>query len=206
MQDDQFYQDKFQNFQNSNSEQTAFPDMTFMQQPGETGRPPRRDENQREDRGPGRGNQPQFAPPFTPSRPPGTPQRPPFTPPRPPVTPPRPPVTPPRPPVTPPRPPVTPPGPPVTPPRPIPPTGGQPQPPRSAPPTFSPRIPSSQTGPRGLRNCLFRNTFIWLNNGNSFWFFPTFVGRQAVLGFRWRGFAWTFERINLNRIWAFQCF
>ncbi|WMJ89888.1 hypothetical protein [Anaerocolumna sp. MB42-C2] len=169
MQDDQFYYNKFQNFQNSNSEQPVYPDMTFMQQPGEDGRPPRRDDRQRDDRqrdnrprderGPGRDNQPPFIPP---------PPPPPFTPP---------------------------PG-----------EGGPTQAPRSAPPAFSPRIPSRQDGPRGIRNCLYRNTFIWLNNGNSFWFYPTFVGRQAVSGFRWRGFAWTFERINLNRIWSFQCF
>ncbi len=82
----------------------------------------------------------------------------------------------------------------------------QPPAPRSAPPSFSPRIPSRQDGARGIRNCLNRNTFIWLNNGNSFWFYPVFVGRQAVAGFRWRGFGWIFQRINLERIRSFQCF
>lgn len=84
--------------------------------------------------------------------------------------------------------------------------GGQLPAPRSAPPAFSPRIPARQDGARGIRSCLYRNTFIWLNNGNSFWFYPTFVGRQAVAGFRWRGFGWTFQRINLERIRSFQCF
>ncbi|MGB8452858.1 MAG: hypothetical protein WCD89_11075 [Anaerocolumna sp.] len=84
--------------------------------------------------------------------------------------------------------------------------GQQPPAPRSAPPTFSPQIPSRQDGARGIRSCLYRNTFIWLNNSNSFWFYPTFVGRQAVAGFRWRGSGWTFQRINLDRIRSFQCF
>ena len=106
------------------------------------------------------------------------------------------------------RPPFNPPPPPFTPPPFNPPgeDGQQPPAPRSAPPTFTPSIPQRQDGARGIRNCLYRNTFIWLNNGNSFWFFPTFVGRQAVAGFRWRGFGWTFQRINLERIRSFQCF
>jgi hypothetical protein len=60
--------------------------------------------------------------------------------------------------------------------------------------------------PRELNRCLNRFTFIWLENGNSFWFYPTFVGRQFVQGFRWRRNRWEFERINLRRIFFFRCF
>jgi hypothetical protein len=59
---------------------------------------------------------------------------------------------------------------------------------------------------RDLRRCLNRFTFIWLNNGNSFWFYPTFIGRQQVEGFRWRRGAWIFDRINIRRIIFFRCF
>lgn len=59
---------------------------------------------------------------------------------------------------------------------------------------------------RDLRRCLNRFTFIWLNNGNSFWFYPTFIGRQQVEGFRWRQGVWMFDRINIRRIIFFRCF
>jgi hypothetical protein len=57
-----------------------------------------------------------------------------------------------------------------------------------------------------MRGCLNRFTFIWLVNGNSFWFYPTFVDRQFVTGFRWRRNRWEFDRINLRRILFHRCF
>lgn len=60
--------------------------------------------------------------------------------------------------------------------------------------------------PRDLQRCINRFTFIWLINGNGFWFYPTFVGRQFVQGFRWRRNRWEFDTINLNRIIFFRCY
>ncbi len=182
LQDNQFYQKIVENFENYKNQQPIYPDMTYTQQPPrDNQRPPRRNNQP-----PRRDNQP----PMRDNRPPMRDNRPPMRDNQPPPGRNN-------------QPPFTPPPPPFTPPR-----GETQQPaaPRSAPPSFSPQIPLRQDGPRGIRGCLYRNTFIWLNNGNSFWFFPTFVGRQAVAGFRWRGFGWTFERINLNRIRSFQCF
>lgn len=115
-------------------------------------------------------------------------------------------------------------------------SGGAPgmgQMPRTAPPNFTPEAPGMERGqffapgggrgpeefgfdrrgrddfrvrPREIQRCLFRFTFIWLINGNSFWFYPTFVGRQFVQGFRWRRNRWEFETINLRRILFFRCF
>lgn len=81
--------------------------------------------------------------------------------------------------------------------------------PTSPPPSFVPQQQSLSTfavDPGAIRGCLFRNTFIWLRNGSSFWFYPTFVGRQSVAGFRWTGRMWTFYGTDLNRISSFQCF
>ncbi|OVE46599.1 hypothetical protein B1A98_19365 [Bacillus badius] len=30
--------------------------------------------------------------------------------------------------------------------------------------------------------------YIWFRNGNRFWFFPTFVGRNMIIGYGWRWF------------------
>jgi hypothetical protein len=67
-------------------------------------------------------------------------------------------------------------------------------------------IPGTQPRIRDLRRCVNNFTFIWLRNGNSFWFYPTFIDNQFVRGFRWRRNRWEFDFINLNRIIYFRCF
>jgi len=96
------------------------------------------------------------------------------------------------------------------------PPGGQPSsgPPTGPPPSF---VPQQQAGARGgaqvfavdpgaIRGCLFRFTYVWLRNGRSFWFYPTYVGRQSIAGFRWNGRRWNYYGTDLNRITSFQCF
>ncbi|OMD97046.1 transporter [Paenibacillus odorifer] len=90
--------------------------------------------------------------------------------------------------------------------------GGAPggvQAPTAPPPQFVPQMSSTTFAidPGGIiRRCLFRNTYIWLNNGEQFWFFPVFVGRNSIAGFRWNGFFWSYFGIDLNRISSFTCF
>ncbi|WP_100012329.1 hypothetical protein [Lentibacillus sediminis] len=93
---------------------------------------------------------------------------------------------------------------------PQPPGGGQTGggPPTAPPPAFTPQQPQFQTfavDPGAIRGCLFRFTYIWLR-GDSFWFFPTFVGRNSIAGFRWRGFRWVYFGVDLNRVESFQCY
>lgn len=78
--------------------------------------------------------------------------------------------------------------------------------PLGPPPQFTPAAPSWHQGSRGIRSCLFRNTFIWMNDRSSFWFFPTFVLGNIVYGYRWGRFGWIFHLINGNNIRSFQCF
>ncbi len=87
-----------------------------------------------------------------------------------------------------------------------PPIGGPSPTPMAPPPAFSPPIPGWQQGPGGMRNCLFRHTYIWLRNGNSFWFFPTLVMRSIITGYRWSGFGWIYHIINPNNVRSFHCF
>ncbi|MGR9527725.1 collagen-like protein (plasmid) [Priestia megaterium] len=88
------------------------------------------------------------------------------------------------------------------------PGGGQ-QAPTSPPPAF---IPQQQTAtpfavdPGAISLCLFRNTYIWLRNGSSFWYYPIFVGPRSVAGFRWNGQFWTIFGIDTRRIVSFTCF
>lgn len=82
---------------------------------------------------------------------------------------------------------------------------GGPQP-MSAPPAFSPPMPAWQQGHQGIRRCMYRNTYVWLNNGNSFWFYPTFFAARTMIGYRWRRNRWVYDSLNLDRVSSFQCF
>ena len=87
-------------------------------------------------------------------------------------------------------------------------SGGQFGAPSTPPPSFTPQQPQFQTfavDPGAIRNCLFRFTYIWLRR-DAFWFYPTFVGRTSIAGFRWNGFRWVYFGIDLNQIQSFQCF
>lgn len=80
--------------------------------------------------------------------------------------------------------------------------------PTSPPPSHIPPQPfgAFAVDPQGIRRCLFRNTYVWLRGREQFWFFPVFVGRDSVAGFRWTGFRWVFFGINLRQIQSFTCF
>ncbi|KZZ85248.1 hypothetical protein [Bacillus sp. SJS] len=86
---------------------------------------------------------------------------------------------------------------------------GQGQPP-GPPPGFTPQQQATAfaVDPGGIRRCLYRNTYVWLNNGQQFWFYPTFVGRNSTAGFRWfPGFRqWGYFGIDLRQISSFTCF
>lgn len=83
------------------------------------------------------------------------------------------------------------------------------QAPTSAPPSFTPPRPLTSiyaVDPGGIAGCLFRFTFIWLENGQRFWFYPVFVGPTSIAGFRWTGRNWFYFGIDLRRVEAFSCY
>ncbi|XHU84178.1 collagen-like protein [Peribacillus muralis] len=83
------------------------------------------------------------------------------------------------------------------------------QAPTAPPPSFIPQQQQASTfavDPGAISFCLFRNTYIWLNNGGSFWYYPIFVGPRSVAGFRWNGRFWTFFGIDTRQIRSFTCF
>ena len=89
--------------------------------------------------------------------------------------------------------------------------GSQSGPPSSPPPTFVPaQTQQQQVGtfavdPGSIRGCLFRYTYVWLNNREQFWYYPTFVGRTSISGWRWTGFNWVFFGVDLRQIQSFTC-
>lgn len=86
--------------------------------------------------------------------------------------------------------------------------GGSNQSPMGPPPSFTPATPMSHahTGGMNMNRCLFRNTYVWMRNGRSFWFFPTTVTRNMIFGFRWSNRnGWVPRTIQQDRIMTFTC-
>jgi len=81
-------------------------------------------------------------------------------------------------------------------------------PPTSPPPSFVPtqQVEAFAVDPGGIARCLFRYTYVWLRGFEQFWFYPTFVGRNSVSGYRWTGFRWVYFGISLRQIQSFTCF
>jgi hypothetical protein len=87
--------------------------------------------------------------------------------------------------------------------------GGQQQggAPSSPPPSYTPQESPSlyAVDPGAIRGCLYRYTYVWLSNGSSFWYYPTYVGRDSIAGYRWRGYRWVYYGTDLRRIRSFRC-
>ncbi|TDF94039.1 collagen-like protein [Paenibacillus piri] len=85
--------------------------------------------------------------------------------------------------------------------------------PETPPPSFIPAMPTTAlfaVDPGSIRRCINRYVYIWQDNGDSYWMFLTFVGRNSISGFRWYGTApfgfWLFFGLDLRRIRQFTCF
>lgn len=57
-----------------------------------------------------------------------------------------------------------------------------------------------------FRNCVNRFTYVWLWNGNAFWFYPIFVGWQTAEGFLWNRGRWEYRKIDLHNVFYHSCF
>ncbi|MEE6131533.1 transporter [Priestia aryabhattai] len=94
----------------------------------------------------------------------------------------------------------------------FPPSSGQSGPPTGPPPAFTPQLASSggpslyAVDPGSIAGCLYKYTYIWAKGGRSYWFYPTYVGRKSVAGYRWTGFNWIYAGIDLDRVNEFQCY
>ena len=81
-------------------------------------------------------------------------------------------------------------------------------PPTSPPPSFVPpqQVEAYAVDPGGIARCVFSYTYVWLRGFEQFWFYPTFVGRNSVSGYRWTGYRWVYFGIDLRQIQSFTCY
>ncbi|GIP38517.1 hypothetical protein J31TS4_17970 [Paenibacillus sp. J31TS4] len=78
---------------------------------------------------------------------------------------------------------------------------GSPAQPLPAPPPFIPQVPTGTY----IIDCLNSFTYVWLWNGESFWFFPTRVAYEGASGYRWNGLFWFYDVIDPALIRAVSC-
>jgi hypothetical protein len=83
-------------------------------------------------------------------------------------------------------------------------------PPTGPPPDFIPQEQPSMfaVDPGAISFCVFSFTYLWLINGQQFWSYLVFVGRNSVAGWRYhnRRRRWTYFGVDLREIRSFQCF
>lgn len=80
------------------------------------------------------------------------------------------------------------------------------RPPTGPPPSFRPELAPYRIDPGAIRQCLYRYTYIWLDDGRQFWFYPVFLGRRSIAGYRWFGFFWIYFGTDLDNIQSFICY
>lgn len=79
--------------------------------------------------------------------------------------------------------------------------------PRMAPPSYIPKQAAQLRAiePGAIEGCIYSYTYIWLQNGQHFWFYPTFIGRRSISGYRWMGSRWVYMGFDLRMIDSFFC-
>jgi len=79
--------------------------------------------------------------------------------------------------------------------------------PSFSPPHYTPPRPGIRREVDGyaMQSCLYTPTYFWLENGQQFWFYPTFMGRRSVAGYRWVYSEWLYTGFGFDMIENFTC-
>lgn len=73
--------------------------------------------------------------------------------------------------------------------------------PQTPPPSYVPIKPLTSY----IIDCQYQYTYVWLWNGDSFWFYPTRIEYGEVSGYRWNGFYWEFYGFDSRLIQSVAC-
>ncbi|MCL2168764.1 MAG: hypothetical protein FWB74_01905 [Defluviitaleaceae bacterium] len=77
--------------------------------------------------------------------------------------------------------------------------------PRTAPPQHIPKAHLARPGHDAIQSCLYKNTYLWLNNHQQFWFFPTFIGKSSICGYKRINDDWQFMGFGIEMIEKLYC-
>lgn len=91
--------------------------------------------------------------------------------------------------------------------KPAPPFGPDSSMPPGRPPDITPRETPGvyAVDPGAIRGCLYNYVYIWLDNGQHFWMYPTYVGHKSISGYRWGYFGWVYAGYDLDNVESFFC-
>lgn len=83
--------------------------------------------------------------------------------------------------------------------------------PSGPPPRMVPRRTQTESrlfavDPGAIWQCRYRYTYLWLENGASFWAWIMYVGRRSIAGYRWIGYRWIYFGTDLDNISEFICY
>lgn len=85
-------------------------------------------------------------------------------------------------------------------------------PPTTPPPSFTPQlsnVPEASlmaVDPGAISPCVYKFSYIWLKNGQSFWAYLVYVGRTSASGWRYRRGRWEYFGVDLKEIKSFTCY
>lgn len=87
-------------------------------------------------------------------------------------------------------------------------------PPKTPPPDMAPQISDAPdvglkaVDPGAIKPCVYRFSYIWLENGKSFWAYLVYVGKKSASGWRWnpKRRRWVYFGIDLDEIKSFICY
>ncbi|QEK11878.1 hypothetical protein FQB35_05565 [Crassaminicella thermophila] len=91
-------------------------------------------------------------------------------------------------------------------------------PPDYPPPPFIPSISKAKAEGRtkvpgtgmicqyAIRNCKFKYTYIWLNNGLQFWTKPILINKNFIYCWIWNNLCWIYQKLAITDIHSFMCY
>jgi hypothetical protein len=85
-------------------------------------------------------------------------------------------------------------------------------PPKTSPPSFTPQLSDTPdvslqaVDPGAITPCINRFSYIWLENGQSFWAYLVYVGRTSASGWRYIRGRWEYFGVDLKEIKSFSCY
>ncbi|WP_336775721.1 transporter [Paenibacillus sp. MMO-58] len=71
---------------------------------------------------------------------------------------------------------------------------------QAPPPYVPPKPPVSY-----VIDCINNYTYVWLRDGQQFWYYPTSVESFGISGFRWNGYTWLYYGIDPRLVEAVSC-
>lgn len=85
-------------------------------------------------------------------------------------------------------------------------------PPKTPPPSFTPQLSNEPetslmaVDSGAIAPCVYKFSYIWLRNGQSFWAYLVYVGRTSASGWRHRRGRWEYFGVDLKQIKSFTCY